>query len=312
MKTTIIMLSISFLMVMAPSSQAAKVDPAVLKAIEDIAKLDGNNDSIEPGKETEALVRYVNDKLMKKYDTDHSGTISGPETQAFFEGQGKELSESALDDVYTKAYEKAESKFKGGVDISNPKALLNKVPRVSRTQGFDFGLAYTEKSETNKDTKTFEGSIEYKWGFYTLVGMDYAVGTKLSYSNEDTFIVNNISDVERWTLQPFKVTLGNNNWFAKPTIGLGVARTEEKTIVNDVLSIEKGTDFVWEFGFDFPIKWPDGKPGNHSDPLVATLTLTNTVRFENLASGRKNDELKFGFKIGYKEFKEIRKLITGK
>jgi hypothetical protein len=281
-------------------------DPELLK----IAALDAatSADTIDPGIETEALVRYANDKILRKYDKDHDGKVEGREALQFAKDNLSAVSESELERVYGDAYEKAEEAFANGVSPTDKETIRRYVPFVPRTQGFKFGLNYGQKGESGKDVETIGSSIEYAWGGKSLVSLPFTFGSKLEYGKENTFVGDNADKVERWTLQPITLSVGDEgDWLALPVLGIGYGRAETESIDSGVVTLSKDNEFVWEFGLDFPIRLTDSD-GNHQK--IASLKFTNTIRLDHFMSGKRSDELKVGFTMGVKEFKTLRAIIN--
>ena len=287
--------------------QAADLEQAVLDEIAALDSTSGSPDTIDPGIETEALVRYANDKILRKYDKNHDGKVESAEALAFAKDNLSPVSETELERVYTSAYEKAERNFDGGVPADDIKAIRRKVPFVPRTRGFKFGLDYGLKDESTKEVETIGGTLEYTWGGSSLVSVPFELGTKLTYGKENTFVGSNADKIERWTLQPVGFVFGTDDWFAKPILGLGYGRTRNESIDGTTVTNERDKEFVWEFGLDFPIRMTD-KDSKHRK--IASIKMTNTVRFDEVTSGKRSEQLKIGFSIGVNEFKTLRAMLS--
>lgn len=281
-------------------------DPELLK----IAALDPatSADTIDPGIETDALVRYANDKILRKYDENHDGKVEGAEALKFAKDNLTAVSDSELKRVYGDAYVETREIFANGVSPADKSAIQRGVPFVPRTKGFKFGMTYGQKGEENKDIETIGTSIEYTWGGKSLVTIPFTFGSKLEYGKENTFVGDNADKVERWTLQPITLTVGDeSDWFALPILALGYGRSETEAIDSGISTITKENEYVWEFGFDFPIRLTNSA-GQHKK--VGSLKLTNKIRLDDITSGKQSDQLAIGFTIGTKEFKTLRAILS--
>ncbi|MEM7083175.1 MAG: hypothetical protein AAF465_10605 [Pseudomonadota bacterium] len=277
------------------------------QALECISKLEKDDGLITPGKETEALVRYVNDAILGKYDKNHDAKIMGKEAQQYVQDKvAPQVSEAELQRVYGRAYAKTAKLFEGGVTVDAVSNIRHQIPMVPRTLGFGFGLNYGMKDELQKETEKIGGSIEYSWGADTLVGVPYRTSSKLSYGKENVFIQNGANKVERWTFQPLRVTLENSKWPAKPVIGLGIGRTRTENIAEGEVENETENEFEWELGLQYPLKF---SYGNEKKLEFGSLTLSKKIRFERFASGKRNEEVTLGFTIDKSQFKSIRRFL---
>ena len=296
--------SIAILLIL-PLPLFADVDTAnqILDADEDvavaaIAAMDFNgNGQIDAGVEARAVLRFVNDKVFRQYDADHDGKLTGTEARNYVE---KEV-QPALDlvDAYfaLSAYDKADKRFATPIPVTDPDAVIDRSPLAPRISKLALSVSYGQKGEAGKDVETIEAGFEYRWGSFAFQQTPIGVGTKLTYGKENTFLLTDTNKVERWTLEPFRLTLGAGQWDIEPTIGLGYGRTRDENVpAVGIPTSEESDEFVWNYGFAVPLKgdW-------------AKFTITQTLRLDNIASGKESDEAKVGLEFDFQKLLRIPK-----
>jgi hypothetical protein len=163
-----------------------------------VHKMDFNaNGRIDPGDEAHAVVRYVNDTIFQNYDKNHDGKLVGDEASRYVETE-LQPKLNALDKYFNLvAYPEADKRFAWGIPTMDSDTVLLTAPFTPRFEKIALSIGYGDKEETGKETKSLVSAFEYKWGRFALRQTPIAVGTKVSYSREDTFLLAETNKVER-------------------------------------------------------------------------------------------------------------------
>lgn len=283
------------LLALLPVLAFADIDTAnqILDTDEDvaaaaIAAMDFNqNGRIDPGDEAHAVVRFVNDKVFRQYDANHDGQLTGREA-ANYVATEVQPNLDRVDAYFSRsAYRRADEAFSPSVPVDDPDVVIDQSPLAPRISKLALSVSYGQQGESGKDVEMIESGFEYKWGSFAFQQTPIGVGTKLTYSKENTFLPADTNKVERWTLEPFRLTLGAGQWNIEPTIGLGYGRSRNENVpAGGPTTSETTDDFVWSYGFAIPFE------GNW-----AKFTITQTLRLDNVSSGKESDEAKVGLEF---------------
>lgn len=248
------------------------------------------NGKIDKGREAHAVVRFVNESVFNKFDANFDGKITGSEAEDYVAQELQPMLDR-LDDYYKLvAYPAADERFKDGIAVSDEKELRDNVPLIPRFSKIELELGYGQTSEAGKDAEEITSGLSYEWSLFAYREVPIAATFELSFSRENTFLLTETNKVERWTIEPAKLTIGKNSWPIQPTIGLGYAFTETENVPSggDPESMDSN-QFVWEFGVAVPVtEWAD-------------LTLAKSVRFDKFVSGKESDDATAGLKINFRK-----------